>query len=469
MQKRSYITLYPFQDDFFKYTTVEISPIEIIGTLTPIGGNQCPKGRFLYETGRKLFPGVHNGVRTYMVGVYDPVTAINGFIDPNAKAFAPMNTDKPYTAQIIDNTKGIFGINPSSINESDKGPGVDTLANSAFGANVSIAGNLTVIGNHGVNGNVDISGNSLIYGNEGVKGDVDICGNLTVHGTTNLRDVTVNNLTIRGTATQIDMTDMTSEQFSITNNGTGPAFTVNQLGAQTVANFSQNSNSVLYLQSGGNIGINTTSPNYKLEINGTLNAASLYQGGFVLIPPGSLMMYIAAAAPAGWLLCDGTAVSRSTYAALYAVIGTTYGAGDGVNTFNLPDSRGRAAIGNGTGPGLTTRALGQTGGAETHTLITSEIPGHTHDGTTSTNGSHSHTHNANASEPGAGLVYRNSQNTRVNADSGQPNEINLDTAVALSIDSNGSHNHTFTTGSTGGSSAHNNMQPFFVVSYIIKY
>jgi len=463
MQKKSYISLYPFQNDFFRYT-IQVTGSDSIstGVLTPIGGTNCPKGRFLYETGRKLFPGVHPNINTYMVSVYDPVSILNGFIDPNSKVFSPMNTDKPYSAQILNNINGIYGINPNGNTESDKGPGVFTLANSEFGANVEIGGNLTVDGNTTVE---DI----LINEDADIKGNVDISGNLIVYGTTTLHDITVNNLTILGNATQIDMTDMSSEQFSITNNGTGPAFTVNQLGSATVANFLQNSNSVLFLRDGGNIGINTTTPNYKLEVNGTFNANSIYQNGFVLVPPGSLMMYIASSAPAGWLLCDGTTVSRVTYSALFSIIGTTYGVGDGSSTFQLPDTRGRTPIGGGTGVGLTARSIGQSGGAETHTLTTLELPGHTHTGTTDSAGSHSHTHNANADYPGSGLVYRNAQSTRQDADSGQPNEINLDTSTALSINSNGAHTHTFTSASTGGGNAHTIMQPFLVVNYIIKY
>ena len=403
-----------------------------------------------------MFPGVHPGINTFLVSVYDPVSFLNGFIDPNSKVFAPMNTNKPYVSQIINNAQGIFGINPNGGIESDKGPGVLTLANSEFGANLDISGNLTVRGNTFLE---DLNINNL-----------DISGNLTVRGNTFLEDLNINNLTIRGNTTQIDITDMNSEHFSITNNGTGPALTVNQLGSANIANFLQNTNSVLLIKDGGNVGINTTTPHYKLEVNGAINSSTVYQNGFVLVPPGSLMMYVANSAPSGWLLCDGTAVSRTTYSTLYAVIGTTYGIGDGLNTFNLPDARGRTPIGNGAGVGLTARSLGQSGGEETHTLTSGEMPGHTHTGTTQSNGSHSHTHNANAITPGgAGLIYRDGLNTRVEADTGQNNEINLDTAVALSIDSNGAHTHTFTTASIGGGNAHNIMQPFLVVNYIIKY
>lgn len=62
-------------------------------------------------------------------------------------------------------------------------------------------------------------------------------------------------------------------------------------------------------------------------------------------PPGAMMAYAGATAPAGWLLCYGQAVSRTTYSALFAVIGTAYGAGDGSSTFSLPDLRGRVPAG----------------------------------------------------------------------------------------------------------------------------
>ena len=448
MSKMSYFAIAEFHNDFFAYSKTGLS------TIVRSAG-KCPRGRFLYENGRKLFPGANPGVFTYMVGVYDPVSFLNGFIDPNSKVFIPMGTFKPHTAQIADVILGVFSRNPNG-GEKDQAPGVFTLANSQFGANVDISGNLTVLG-------------TTTTEDIGARGDVDISGNLIVYGTTTLNDITVNNLTIRGNATQIDMSDMTSEQFSITNNGTGPALIVNQLGASDVVHFKDDSASVFIIKDGGNVGINTSSPTYKLDVNGSLNALSIYQSGALLVPPGSLMMFIAASVPGGWLLCDGGAVSRSMYAALFATIGVTYGSGNGITTFNLPDMRGRAPVGAGTGAGLTVRTLGGSGGAETHTLGTSEIPSHTHTGTTDSAGSHTHTHNANADYPGAGLVVRNSQNTRVSSDTGQPNEINLDTSVALGINSAGDHTHTFTTAAAGGSGAHNNMQPYLVVNYIIKF
>lgn len=86
---------------------------------------------------------------------------------------------------------------------------------------------------------------------------------------------------------------------------------------------------------------------------------------------GVIQMFGGSTPPAGWLLCDGAAVSRTTYATLFAAIGTTWGAGDGSTTFNLPDLRGRAPIGAGTGSGLTARTLGGKLGSE-------NIQAHTH-------------------------------------------------------------------------------------------
>ena len=86
---------------------------------------------------------------------------------------------------------------------------------------------------------------------------------------------------------------------------------------------------------------------------------------------GVIQMFAGSTPPAGWLLCDGSAVSRTDYATLFAAIGTTWGVGDGSTTFNLPDLRGRAPIGAGAGSGLTARTLGGKLGSE-------YIQAHTH-------------------------------------------------------------------------------------------
>lgn len=99
--------------------------------------------------------------------------------------------------------------------------------------------------------------------------------------------------------------------------------------------------------------------------DGTLIAQSPVRVSELNLSVGSIIPYAAASAPSGWLLCDGSAVSRSTYADLFAVISTTYGSGDGSTTFNLPDLRGRFPLGKASaGTGAT---LGATGGAIDHT------------------------------------------------------------------------------------------------------
>lgn len=99
----------------------------------------------------------------------------------------------------------------------------------------------------------------------------------------------------------------------------------------------------------------------------TISAAS--------VPSGAMMDFAGVAAPTGWLLCDGSAVSRSTYAALFAAISTTWGTGDGSTTFNLPSMTRRVGMGSGgSGSGTIGNAVGNTGGTETVTLTQAQLP-----------------------------------------------------------------------------------------------
>ena len=131
-----------------------------------------------------------------------------------------------------------------------------------------------------------------------------------------------------------------------------------------------------------------------------------------------------------WLLCNGQMVSRSIYSALFAIIGTAFGTGDGSTTFALPDCRGRVNASIGQGIGLTNRTSGQTVGAEVHTLSISEMPGHNHiDGFAGVNNAGSF---GVSSVPVAGNINNQGGQTTVN--------------------------HALTS-SSGGGQAHNNMQP----------
>jgi microcystin-dependent protein len=149
-----------------------------------------------------------------------------------------------------------------------------------------------------------------------------------------------------------------------------------------------------------------------------------------VVPAGTISAFGGEQAPSGWLLCDGTAVSRTTYAPLFAALATKWGAGDGSATFNLPDLRGRVPIGAGHASGLTDRAIGELLGEETHVLTVAEMPSHSHS-VTSVPG-----WDALGGYSGGGWF-------------GDP----------IPFDSS----------ATGGNQPHNNMQPSAVVTYVIKY
>jgi microcystin-dependent protein len=177
-----------------------------------------------------------------------------------------------------------------------------------------------------------------------------------------------------------------------------------------------------------------------------------------LTPAGSLMPYAGTTAPSGWLLCFGQEVSRSTYAALFAVVGTTYGAGDNSTTFNLPDLRGRVIAGQddmgGTSAnrltnqsgGLDGDVLGATGGAETHTLTEAQLAAHRHLLVAETN--------TTSSLSGPDFISER-------ADYGGGNNYLL----------SGLSSTEPTVGrstSVGSDEAHNNVQPTIILNYIIK-
>lgn len=107
------------------------------------------------------------------------------------------------------------------------------------------------------------------------------------------------------------------------------------------------------------------------------------------VPAGALVLWAAAVAPSGWLLCDGTAYSRTSYSGLFSAIGTTWGAGDGTTTFNVPNTAGRTVRGVGTASwtglnsgtaGTTAVTLGASAGADGTKQVIANIPPHNHVG-----------------------------------------------------------------------------------------
>ncbi len=117
---------------------------------------------------------------------------------------------------------------------------------------------------------------------------------------------------------------------------------------------------------------------------------------------GEIRLFAGNFAPSGWAFCDGSLLSISENEVLFNLIGTTYG-GDGQSTFAVPDLRGRVPVGQGQGPGLSNRIIGETGGQETVTLTSANMPSHTHTGRLVVNNS-----NASISVPTSSSSIANS-------------------------------------------------------------
>ncbi|MGY5352330.1 phage tail protein [Wenyingzhuangia sp. IMCC45533] len=172
-------------------------------------------------------------------------------------------------------------------------------------------------------------------------------------------------------------------------------------------------------------------------------------------------------APRGWAFCSGQLLAISQYSALFSILGTTYG-GDGRTTFALPDLRGRVPMNHGTGPGLSTRKLGQRGGVERVTLTVNQMPSHSHstidNSTTDQHVLLSRDAAVNVTpEPGdvpAKAAVKPALGTGDDVMSFGP-PTNLVQGQTLS------GNAGLTILNNGGSQYHTNVQPFLAVSYII--
>lgn len=113
--------------------------------------------------------------------------------------------------------------------------------------------------------------------------------------------------------------------------------------------------------------------------DGTLSQEFSTDVASQLLPPGTVMYSLSTSMGEGWLLADGSEVSRTVYANLFTAVGTRYGDGDGSTTFTLPDLRGRSLIGAGQGNGLTNRDINAVNvGEERHLQTVAEMPAHTH-------------------------------------------------------------------------------------------
>jgi microcystin-dependent protein len=245
-----------------------------------------------------------------------------------------------------------------------------------------------------------------------------------------------------------------------------------------------------------------------------------------MTPVGAISAWAGATAPDGYLLCDGALKSRETYAELFAVIGTTYGAGDGSTTFALPDLKRRVIVGKDSAAPFN--ALGNYGGEETHVLSVAELAahGHTLSGSVSADsgGAHTHsltgdsgaqsqdhTHNVNPDSftvsggshthtvPDAGVNIRNyytldgssgaaysTYDVSIASSGSHSHTVNVPDTTSTGVSQGhthdlssgsaaegGAHTHTCTVSlsvdNAGSNTGHNNLQPYIVLNYIIKH
>jgi len=193
-----------------------------------------------------------------------------------------------------------------------------------------------------------------------------------------------------------------------------------------------------------------------------------------VVPVGTVLMWAGTDAnvPTNWLLCNGAAISRSTYSDLFNSLGSGFGGGNGSTTFNIPDMRDRFVVGAGT-----TYSRNGKGGSTSVTLSTAQIPSHTHSGP-----NHRHSVSGNTGTQSANHNHNNYSRATNTGSGGHANwwaGNNSGITYAQGMhDNNQSHSHAFSvnsgysgtgsTGSAGSGSSHENRPPYIGMFYIIK-
>ena len=209
-------------------------------------------------------------------------------------------------------------------------------------------------------------------------------------------------------------------------------------------------------------------------------ADAIDQLAALFFTPGDLRPTGSSKPRAGWLLCDGGAYVREEYVDLFDAIGVAFGAGDGATTFNVPDLRGRAPVGAGTGAGLTNRPLGASGGEEVHALAAGEMPSHGH-------GVSDPTHAHGVADPGHSHDFGGWRAAVTSTDYWNPKQVsggnqanvpyipttgNVSTIMGTGAAGTGIGIYGAYTGigiqAAGGNGAHNNLPPFLALNWLIK-
>ena len=207
------------------------------------------------------------------------------------------------------------------------------------------------------------------------------------------------------------------------------------------------------------VGVNnsavTTSLDYKMRINN---------------PTGEITLWGTSTAPTGWLIADGSTVSRSTYSALFAVLGTTYGAGDGSTTFGIPNLQGKFPVGKDASAEFD--VLGETGGSKTSALGVSNLPAHNHTGSAS----------VTVNDNGLDVLYNAGSYTTGYITGRDANNDGIidgtSNTFGIAVGSATEHGHTasasVTINTSGGNGtatgdAFTNLPPYFAINFIIRF
>jgi microcystin-dependent protein len=179
----------------------------------------------------------------------------------------------------------------------------------------------------------------------------------------------------------------------------------------------------------------------KLGVDGSAVTSSVDYKITNNTPTGVVNMWMVGLAPTGWLLCDGTAISRTTYSALFGVLGVTYGVGDGSTTFNIPNMVNRVPVGKASTGTFAT--LGSTGGVETVTLTVAQLAAHGHaiDAHNHTQNAHNHTQDSHNHTQD---THNHTQDGHSHTQDGHAHTVNAHSHLNYyTSGSGGSHSHTY--------------------------